>query len=99
MSDRLNTISNNGNGIDYENNNIDVEENNKSWFCRFCNTTHLESGDCPQAMFGEGDRWCSICRKMHYDNSECPKGGKFSSYCTLQYVNEQEHFSIHEHAS
>jgi hypothetical protein len=104
MSDRLNAISNNGNGSsgidDYDDNYglaaADGHENDKSWFCVFCNSTHFQSGECPQSIFGAGDKYCTICNKVHYDSADCPRGGKWCYYCSEIYVNAEEHFNVHK---
>jgi hypothetical protein len=79
-----------------DDNNINVERNDKSWFCIFCNKTHFARDECPQKIFGEGDKYCDLCSKVHYNNAECPKGGKWCFYCGGLYTDEQEHFGIHE---
>jgi len=73
-----------------------ADPNDKSWLCRFCHKRHFELGDCPNQIYGDGDRFCNTCEKVHYDNAECPNGVKWCFYCGGQYLNEDEHFTIHE---
>jgi hypothetical protein len=93
LSKELDILSTNGNGKDKDGN----EQLEEDWFCRWCHKQHFELADCPQNIFGNGDRWCTLCSKVHYDHAECPNGGKWCTYCDKEYhmSEEQKHFKIH----